>query len=534
MLRNYGGRLLAHFFVIMVCLGIALILIGTVALSLLSKDQTLKELCQNNASNFAVVAGIIVSLSWITIHFKYFWVPNHSLEVALKQLAKKELKKLTQKSSYKPKLEPQLAKADTRYKTASLDFWVNMQIKLEDNIYWISSLVIGGTYIAIELFLLERIVVALRSDLSHSLITAVFFFIGIPIFLLVGIPIGLSKGKLKNKTLILPLAIMVPMLGAVPLANRLGEWGDTAYLAWYLIAGPPAACFFWLAMAFLGLRRRRLFYGITMTMCLFLFVPFVLLGLRQSLLFSDSKKLFFHITISLFVLGGVATMIFALLKVFSPLYFKIKKKIMSSNVNLLKKFAQKRISLIAQDQRESEDSSSHKKGFEDDIDASLDHDLEQLKSISPGINKDETRLEANHVSFRGGNKSRIEPKELKKPKESVKVQRLPFQRTSAKTMTMKETYQLQKKKQMFWANLIYLNLKRFGYWINAGSFIVSYTFVTYSLFNITGSASANERGTLIGVSALMPCIFVVNNILIRMKSTKFTQLERDELANRKE
>jgi len=96
-LRNYGGRLLAHFFVIMVCLGIALILIGTVALSLLSKDQTLKELCQNNASNFAVVAGIIVSLSWITIHFKYFWVPNHSLEVALKQLAKKELKKLTQK-----------------------------------------------------------------------------------------------------------------------------------------------------------------------------------------------------------------------------------------------------------------------------------------------------------------------------------------------------------------------------------------------------------------------------------------------------
>ena len=523
---------MAHFFIIMVCLGVALILIGTVALSLLSKDQTLKELCQNNASNFAVVAGIIVSLSWITIHFKYFWVPSHSLEVAFKQLAKKELKKLTQKSSYKPKLESQFAKADTRYQTGSHDFWIDLQIKLEENIYWISSLVIGGTYIAIELFLLERIVYALKSDQSHSLITAVFFFVGIPIFLLVGIPIGLSKGKLKNKTLILPLAIMVPMLGAVPLANRLGEWGDTAYIAWYLIAGPPAACFFWLAMAFLGLRRRRFFYGITMTMCLFLFVPFVLLGLRQSVLFSDSKKLFLNITISLFVLGGIAMMIFALLRVFSPLYFKIKKKL---NLNLLKRLAQKRLSLIDPDLKDSADSSNNKNGFEDDIDASLDHDLEHMKSIYPGVNKDETRLDANHVSFRG-NKSRIEPtnKSRVEPKESKENAKTPFQRVSAKRMTLKETYQLQKKKQMFWANLIYLNLKRSGYWINAGSFIVSYTFVTYSLFNITDTASANERGTLIGVSALMPCIFVVNNILIRMKSTKFTQLERDELANRKE
>jgi len=514
------------------CLGIALILIGTVTLSLLSKDQSLTELFHNNAGVLAIVLGILVSLSWITIHFKYFWVPSHSLEVAFKQLAKQEVKKLTQKSSYKPKLESQLAKLDTRHKTTHThDFWTNLQIKLEDNIYWISSLLIGGTYIAIELFLLERIVYAIKSYKNQSLITALFFFIVIPIFVLVGIPIGLSKGKLKNKTLVLPLAIMVPMLGAVPLANKLGDWGDTAYLAWYLIAGPPAACFFWLAMAFLGLRRRRLFYGITTITCLFLFVPFVLLGLRQSVLFSERKQFFLNITITLLIFFAIAAMIFALLKIFSPLYFNLKKKF----VTTLKKFEEKRRSLRNQERRNSESNpdEKHTKGFEDDIDASLDHDLEHLRSIYPGINdhkKDETRIEDAHhnqVSFRGGpNKSRIEPKESK----PVPI----FQRTSNKRMTIKETFQLQKKNKMLWANLIYVNLKRFGYWINAASFIVSYTFVTYALFNIAESASANERGTLIGIAAIMPCIFVVNNILIRMKSTKFTQIERDDLSSRKE
>lgn len=265
-----------------VCIVIAGATIGLMTLNYMTKDESIEDMLQDNEASILVFCGIIVSSSWIVIHFKYFWVPDDSLEVALKHIARKEAKKYMNKSIEKPamasNLEPRTLENDN-----------GLIKRLNDNIYWISSLIIGGCYISIEMFLAAHMLEALKNDNTRSLVTAVFFFITIPLFLVIGIPIGLSKGNLKTKSLILPFVIMIPMFGAVPLSNMLGQWSDTVDLAWYLVMGPPAACVFWLAMAFFELKRRRTFYLVTMLSCLFFFLPFVLIGLAQSELFSDEK-----------------------------------------------------------------------------------------------------------------------------------------------------------------------------------------------------------------------------------------------------
>ena len=44
--------------------------------------------------------------------------------------------------------------------------------------------------------------------------------------------------------------------------------------------------------------------------------------------------------------------------------------------------------------------------------------------------------------------------------------------------------------------ILYLNLKNFGFWINAAAFIISYTFVAYTYFNMPSSTGDSERGTV--------------------------------------
>ena len=296
-LLNQGGRFISHIFVALTFIGLGIIVFGSLVLSVLSKAQTTAQIFEENEVMFTVTTGVLVSLSWITIHLKYFWVPSSTLEIALKHLSRKEMKKFTYKSLYKPKMEPE--ESDPMNQNTKNQSQNPLIQRIADNMYWISSTIIGGTFIAIEMFLAQRIILALKQENSKGLVTSLFFFAAIPIFTLIGISLALSKGHLKNKSLILPLAIMVPMLGAVPLADRFVEWGDSVRLSWYVVAGPPAACFFWLAMAFLELKRRRLFYGITTFSCVFFFIPIVFLGLEGSELFLSEKELFKKVSIVL-------------------------------------------------------------------------------------------------------------------------------------------------------------------------------------------------------------------------------------------
>lgn len=60
---------------------------------------------------------------------------------------------------------------------------------------------------------------------------------------------------------------------------------------------------------------------------------------------------------------------------------------------------------------------------------------------------------------------------------------------------------LETKFKKKFRELIYLNLKNFGYWINAASFIVSYTFIVYVFFNLGSAATSSEKGI---VNYLLP------------------------------
>ena len=44
------------------------------------------------------------------------------------------------------------------------------------------------------------------------------------------------------------------------------------------------------------------------------------------------------------------------------------------------------------------------------------------------------------------------------------------------------------------ASLVYANLKNFGHWINSSSFIVSYTLVAYTIFNLPDNARDEPKG----------------------------------------
>lgn len=116
-------------------------------------------------------------------------------------------------------------------------------------------------------------------------------------------------------------------------------------------------------------------------------------------------------------------------------------------------------------------------GFEECMNLALGKETDK---IDPEIGILTSRSDDHSVRFRG------EAKDTKRPSEMGDM----TSRSRTRKFSKKET----KTKRAVWVNLIYVNLKGFGYWINAAAFIVSYTFVVYSLYNIATNATSNERG----------------------------------------
>ncbi len=57
--------------------------------------------------------------------------------------------------------------------------------------------------------------------------------------------------------------------------------------------------------------------------------------------------------------------------------------------------------------------------------------------------------------------------------------------------------EIEIKKKLKLLALMYTNLKNFGFWINAVAFIISYTFVAFTYFNLSDSATETEKGIVI-------------------------------------
>jgi hypothetical protein len=73
------------------------------------------------------------------------------------------------------------------------------------------------------------------------------------------------------------------------------------------------------------------------------------------------------------------------------------------------------------------------------------------------------------------------------------AKRIAFQEKEHEIKTENKN-KLKSKFQTKFTDLIYHNLRNFGYWINATSFCISYTFIIYVYFNLTSAATSNEKG----------------------------------------
>ena len=261
-------------------IGIMIFALGIPALDLLTGKETLNgDYIKDHSEVIYIVGAIVVVLSWVIAHMKYFWVPTPVLENTLMELAQRQAKKRTFNKPVEVVREGLIAVP-------------TMRQRIMRNIYWISSLIVGGIYIGLEMFLLDSIIKTVKISSTTGLVMSITFFALTPLFLLIGIPIAMTKARVRNKTLFLPLIVMMPMFGIIPLSSTAEDATSTSSFKFFFIVGLPLIMFFWLGMAFLGLKWRRMFYAVLIFMCLFFFLPFVFLGLSESDYFAEASEAF--------------------------------------------------------------------------------------------------------------------------------------------------------------------------------------------------------------------------------------------------
>jgi len=571
LLRKNVGRLTSHLFIAIIYVGVFLCAMGLPILRLLQSNGSFdSSFFEDNSSIIYLLSIFFIIFSWLIIHFKYFWVPTKVLEFTLMNLARRAARKPVPPH----KMEQQKTVQDVNEIKVP-----TFKDKVFKHIYWISSVACGGAYMGIELYLLTETITAFKNDETNGFIASFFFLIASPIFLLIGIPIALSKFRVRNKSLVLPLITIVPMFGIVPLAEALTTYQAGEDLKLFFIVGPPTAIFFWLAMAFIGLKKRKIFYGIFTFSCLFLFLPFIFLGLGQSSYFEEVQTGFFgafYALISLFSIGILILIGYLMVRyVFRFIKRKIqeaqkKREIEKAYYEKIRKIQQKRKSKIegAKSQTEQEELDEEEL---DEIELDeFDHSLANIEQggllesarkrrsqgslpsvaqqggktasgtdnkLGLSLKRSQTKTKIGSHQAEGGENagnpggvlSMLVIEEEKFNPEEKK--RGFFGKSSKKTNTKQsmnlnilKDIELKKKLQLL--SVMYLNLKNIGFWINASAFIVSYTFIAYTYFNMSISVTDTEHGILLGATIVMPVIFIINNLLIRLKTAKLSTDER--------
>jgi len=431
--------------------------------------------------------------------------------------------------------------------------------KVYKHIYWISSIACGGAYMGIEMYLLTKTIQAFKEDETDGFIASLFFLLASPIFLLIGIPLALTRVRARNKSLILPIITIVPMFGIVPLAEALTDYQAGEDLKFFFIVGPPTAIFFWLAMAFVGLKKRKIFYGIFTFSCLFLFLPFVFLGLGQSDYFSDVKTEFFgafYGLISTFAAGLYFFLGFLLVRY---VYRFIKKKIQEGQrkrdlerayLEKLRKIQKKRKQMTRSktnvvgsvgemeeideeelDELELDDEFDHslaniegaglinsprKKGSQASLPSLVqgasgtgsgaDNKLKRSQTKTKSITK--ANLSSKKIdgepakSGSQNNQGILSMLNIEEEQKNPEVRKRGFfgksnnkkEDKTKQKMSLNILKEIELKKRLQLLAVIYMNFKNLGFWINASAFIVSYTFIAYTYFNMSDSVTDTEHG----------------------------------------
>lgn len=68
------------------------------------------------------------------------------------------------------------------------------------------------------------------------------------------------------------------------------------------------------------------------------------------------------------------------------------------------------------------------------------------------------------------------------------------------------------------SEIIFYNLKDVGFWSNSSGFIFGMSLLVYALYKHPDSATNDDKGIVYGMLFLMPTIFVIFFITIRVRS----------------
>ncbi len=69
------------------------------------------------------------------------------------------------------------------------------------------------------------------------------------------------------------------------------------------------------------------------------------------------------------------------------------------------------------------------------------------------------------------------------------------------------------------AILSLVNLKNFSYWVNSIGFIISFCILSYVFYAQPKEESPDERGTIESLLLIMSLLFLLMNLVIRLKKT---------------
>lgn len=242
----------------------------------MKSPDSVAEYILHHQTFIIVFSGCLASSSWLFIHYLYFQVPSPELERFLIKSAKKLLRKPNFVIESKENIVP-----DSRLKRAMMIM------------YFISSMIIGASYICLEMFFTESIILSAQNSRLESLFMYVYLLLGLPLFFLLGLPIAANTtASPKNRMLILPIIILLPVIGCVLISQNFIIPNYGTNIAIYLICGPPVALFYWLFMTMIYIYNRRVFYLVLLLTFFFFWIPiFVLKPIQDTSLYDISSLL---------------------------------------------------------------------------------------------------------------------------------------------------------------------------------------------------------------------------------------------------
>ena len=241
-----------------ICLAVCFLTLGLTLIDFLNDSSAVLNgsYLKNQTSKLLVFAAILIVLSWIGMHFTYFRVPFPRMKLLVEDLGNKLIRKEQNNTELIQDNIPEINSFILRY------------------MYLISSFLLGGSYIGIEIYLVNSLIAAIVSGNSDTTIALAFITGAIPLFLFSWVVFVMSSVHSKNKFLALPVFVALAMLILIPISNMITSSTDS-WLLYYIMFGPAASLIIFGIFSFIGMKLRRQFYLWSTVCCLIGFFPFL-------------------------------------------------------------------------------------------------------------------------------------------------------------------------------------------------------------------------------------------------------------------